>query len=183
MYRPEVWMFLVVSDFTYASYNAQWPISSEHFHQVQSVPEIKLGNISIPFHNAQWASCQIKKSVGCACAGNAGNSFPRQRLQRKPLVIDPGMHHGTCVTRVPWCMSGSITCGVGKNVPDITGACATRVFTYLIRGSYNQCGFQCSTFSDIATWCCSITQLQHLLLIGFKHLIVYPIVIAMIWLI
>ena len=41
--------------------------------------------------------------------------FPRHRLQRKPLVSDPDMHHGTCVTHVPWCMSGSPTCdGGGK---------------------------------------------------------------------
>ena len=33
--------------------------------------------------------------------------FPRHRLQRKPLVSDPGKHHGTCVTHVPCCMSGS----------------------------------------------------------------------------
>ena len=26
--------------------------------------------------------------------------FPRHRLQRKPLVSDPVMHHGTCVTHV-----------------------------------------------------------------------------------
>ena len=31
--------------------------------------------------------------------------FPHHRLQRKPLVSDPGMHHGTCSTHVPWCMS------------------------------------------------------------------------------
>ena len=30
--------------------------------------------------------------------------FPRHRLQRKPLVSDPGMHQGTCVMHVPWCM-------------------------------------------------------------------------------
>ena len=35
--------------------------------------------------------------------------FPRHRLQRKPLVSDPGIHHGTCVTHVPWCMSGSLS--------------------------------------------------------------------------
>ena len=28
-----------------------------------------------------------------------------------PLVSDPDMHHGTCVTHVPWCMSGSLTSG------------------------------------------------------------------------
>ena len=48
-----------------------------------------------------WASYQIRKIAGCACAGNAGNVFPRRRFQMKPLVSDPGMHHGTCVTHVP----------------------------------------------------------------------------------
>ena len=61
--------------------------------------------------------------------------FPRHRLQRKPLVSDPDMHHGTCVTHVPWCMSGSLTRGGGENVPGIPGACATRNFTYQVRDS------------------------------------------------
>ena len=60
--------------------------------------------------------------------------FPRHRLQRKPLVSDPGIHHGTCVTHVPWCMSGSLTRGDGENVLGIPGACATINFTYLVRG-------------------------------------------------
>ena len=51
-----------------------------------------------------------------------------------PLVNDPGMHHGTCVTHVPWCMSGSLTSGGGENVPGLPGAYATRNFTYLTRG-------------------------------------------------
>ena len=60
--------------------------------------------------------------------------FPHHRLQRKPIVSDPGMHHGTCVTHVPWCVSGSLNrCG-GENVPGILGACPTRNFTYLVRG-------------------------------------------------
>ena len=75
----------------------------------------------------QWASCQIRKIAGCACAGNAGNVFPRRRFQRKLLVSDPGIHHGTCVTHVPWCMSGSLTCGDGENVPGIPGACAPAI--------------------------------------------------------
>ena len=37
--------------------------------------------------------------------------FPRHQLQRKLPVSNPDMHHGTCVTHVPWCMSGSLTCG------------------------------------------------------------------------
>ena len=28
-----------------------------------------------------------------------------------PLVSDPDMHQGTCVTHVPWCMPGSLTSG------------------------------------------------------------------------
>ena len=62
--------------------------------------------------------------------------FPRHRLQRKPLVSDPGIHHGTCVRHVPWCMSWSLTSVGGENVPGILGACATRNFTYLARGPW-----------------------------------------------
>ena len=60
-------------------------------------------------------------------------TFPRHQLQRKPQVSDPGMHCGTCVTPVSWCMSGSLTCDGGENVPGIPGACATRNFTYMAR--------------------------------------------------
>ena len=74
-----------------------------------------------------WASCQIRKIAVCACAGNAGNVFPRRRLQRKSLVSDPGMHHGTCVTHVPWCMPGSLTRGGGEDFPGIPGACAPAI--------------------------------------------------------
>ena len=63
-----------------------------------------------------------------------GTFISRHRFQRKQLVSDPGMHHGTCVTHVPWCMSGSLTHGGGENVPGIPSACATRDFTYLARG-------------------------------------------------
>ena len=32
-------------------------------------------------------------------------------FSRPPLVSDPDMHHGTCVTHVPWCMRGSLNSG------------------------------------------------------------------------
>ena len=64
--------------------------------------------------------------------------FPRHRLPRKQLVSDPGMHHGTCVTHVPWCMSGSLTRGGEEHVPGIPGACATRNFAHLTRGPYSR---------------------------------------------
>ena len=41
----------------------------------------------------------------------------------KPLVSDPDMHHGTCVTHVPWCVSKSLTRFGGEHVPGIPGAC------------------------------------------------------------
>ena len=58
------------------------------------------------------------------------------------LVSDPDMHHGTCVTHVPWCMPGPLTSGflwsrLRENVPGIPGACATGNFTYLVRGPCN----------------------------------------------
>ena len=54
----------------------------------------------------------------------------------KETTSDPGMHHGTCVTHVPWCMSGSLARSGGVNVPGIPDACATRNFTYLARGPW-----------------------------------------------
>ena len=32
-----------------------------------------------------------------------------------PRLGDPDMHHGTCVTHVPWCMPGSLTSGFHSN--------------------------------------------------------------------
>ena len=54
-------------------------------------------------------------------------------FQRKPIVSDPGMHHSTCVTHVPW-MHAGIT-----NIPTNPGACATRNFTYLVRCQGIEC--------------------------------------------
>ena len=35
----------------------------------------------------------------------------RERFPPPPRFSDPDMHHGTCVTHVPWCMPGSLTSG------------------------------------------------------------------------
>ena len=56
--------------------------------------------------------------------------FSRPRLQRKPLVSDPSIHHGACVTHVPWCMPGSLTI----------------IFTYLERGPWTY-------VSENYVWC------------------------------
>ena len=67
------------------------------------------------------------------------------------------MHHGTCVTRELRCLSGSLTRGGGENVPGIPGACATRNFTYLVRGpwiegSYNASAVWSKAFINSRRW-------------------------------
>ena len=84
-------------------------------------------------------------------------SFPRHRL-RNPLVSDPDMHHGTCVTHVPWCMSGSLTRGDGENFPGIPGACVTRNFAYLARGPWvvnggHKCCARNTSITEYSTLC------------------------------
>ena len=84
-----------------------------------------------------WASYQIVKSRVAHASVVPGTFSP------PPRVGDPDMHHGTCVTHLPRCMPGSPTSGFlwsrgGENVPGIPGACTTRNFTYLIRGSWNR---------------------------------------------
>ena len=72
-------------------------------------------------------NCGLRTSREC------WERFPHHRFQRKPLVSHPGMHHGTCVKHVPWCMSGSLTgCG-GENGPGIPSACVACDFVYLGR--------------------------------------------------
>ena len=56
-----------------------------------------------------WASCQIRKIAGAHAPGMPGTFSPPQQ------VSDPDMHHGTCVTHVPWCMPGSLTSGFLRN--------------------------------------------------------------------
>ena len=85
-------------------------------------------------------------SCGLRMRRECSERFPRHRLQRKPPVSDPGMHHGTCVTHVPWCTSGSLTRDGGENVPGIPGACATRNFKYLARGPWEYLNIRLRTW-------------------------------------
>ena len=73
------------------------------------------------------------QNCGLCMHSECRERFPRHQLQRKPLVSDPGMHHGTCVLHGPWCMSGSLNSGGGKNVPGIPGACAQRNCMYVAK--------------------------------------------------
>ena len=52
-----------------------------------------------------WASCQIRK-LRVTHALRMPGTFPSATTGS-----DPDMHHGTCVTHVPWCMTGLLTSG------------------------------------------------------------------------
>ena len=82
--------------------------------------------------------------------------FPHHRLQRKPRVSDPSMHHGTCVTHVSWRMPGSLTRGGGENVPGIPGGRATRIFTYLARGPWTSYVVAFVTILE-TKWSCTVS--------------------------
>ena len=62
-------------------------------------------NCNVSEDEYTWASCQIRKIAGAHAPGMPGTFSP------SPQVSDPDMHHGTCVTHVPWCMPGSLTSG------------------------------------------------------------------------
>ena len=54
-----------------------------------------------------------------------------------PRVSDPDMHHGTCVTHVPWCMPGLITTGfLWSRCRGSRSRHSWRNFTYLARGPW-----------------------------------------------
>ena len=89
--------------------------------------------IHIAFINP-WASYHIRKIPACACARNARNAFPATAFNGNRGLAIPVRITARAWPHVPWCMSGSLTCGGGENVP---GACATRNFTYLSRGPLN----------------------------------------------
>ena len=88
-----------------------------------------------PIQRQAWASYQIRKIAGCACAGNAGSVFPATLGQRSRHAsrhvrnARAVMHAGIANWRF------SLMSVAGKTFPGIPGACATRNCTYLVRGS------------------------------------------------
>ena len=74
--------------------------------------------------------------------------FPRHRLQRKPLVSDPGMHHGTCLTHVPWCLSGSLTRGGGKTFPTFPAHAQPAILPICQEAHGSNAVVECSTICD-----------------------------------
>ena len=104
--------------------NDNLPVYLPHSWLVIGVASSPAATICTP-----WASCQIRKTAGCAWAGNAGNVFP------PPQVCDPDVHHDTWGDRQ---LAVSFEVGGREYVPGIYGACATRNFKYLVRGPLNK---------------------------------------------
>ena len=71
-----------------------------------------------------------------AHASGMPGTFAPPPTSGEPRVSDLVMHHGTCVTHMPWCISGSLTRGDRESVPSIPVACATHNFAFLVRGTW-----------------------------------------------
>ena len=80
------WLDRMGADALDTNFVAMWLLSTRQQHPV-------------------WASYQVRKIAVAHAPGMPGTFSPS--LQ----VSDPDMHHGTCVTHVPWCMPGSLTSG------------------------------------------------------------------------
>ena len=89
---PSIWRISILCTFIFIA-----PVCS-----MLDVPVSMMSSESIG--PTPWASCQIGKIVGCACAGNARDVFPANAVSRF-------RHASRHVTHVPWCMPGSLTSG------------------------------------------------------------------------
>ena len=141
--EPRQWLCPIGGFLWYSSRAVKWGL------WVQLVYTQSQQNTTICEGCEQFMGCPTSPAKRCPMgplpdAKNCGlrmrrefqESFPRHWLQRKPIVSDPGLHHGTWVTHVPWRMSVSINRGGEENVPSIPGANATPNFTYLARGLF-----------------------------------------------
>ena len=70
----------------------------------------------VPPYSTYYGPLPYTYNCGLRMRWECSKRFPRHRDQMKPLVSDPRMHHGTCDTHVPWCMSQSLTRSGSENV-------------------------------------------------------------------
>ena len=134
MTLPHISKWHVTKWLTYTSCKAfdySWSDSIENLFQCEY--QLALVNYNLKIAGITMGLLPDTHNCGLSMRRECREHFPRHRFQRKPLVSDPTMHHGTCITHVPWCMSGSLPHGGGENFPGIPGACATHNFTYLTR--------------------------------------------------
>ena len=81
-------------------------------------------------------------------------------------VSGPDMHHGTCVTHVPWCMSGSLTSFfslqsvVGNTFLALPAHAQPAIFSYLVRGPWESNVWNDSTYIHRPKFSCYMWQLE-----------------------
>ena len=121
------------------------------------IPRFPFAEWHQPFGLNGVSRDSVFKWIYRVTVGNASEmpgTFSPPSISKKPLLSDPDMHHGTCVTQVPWCMPKSLTRGGGKNVPGIPGACVTHNFTYLARSPLCQLNTRSGKPSQYCTMYC-----------------------------
>ena len=113
------------------------PTPSVHDTMASSYPHPRCGvhgtmanSNPIPgvMYMVSWASYQIRKIVSCACARNARRN-----------IFNTTDFKGNCLLAIPACITaraGIANPRCGENVPGILDTCATRNFTYLVRGPW-----------------------------------------------
>ena len=100
---------------------------------------------SLPLSLTHMGLLPDTQNCGLRMCRECRERFPRHRLQRKPLVSDSDMRHGTCVTHVPWCMSGSLTRVDGETFPAFPAHAQPAIL----------CIWQEARIYEFITWICN----------------------------
>ena len=104
-------------------------IGVRNYQSYSLVSKINHRCVPMVYSLTTWASYQMRKIAGCACAGNASNVFPATDFKgnRKLAIVALSRH----VRDARAVMHGGIAKpGWRGNVPGIPGACETHYFTY-----------------------------------------------------
>ena len=107
-------------------------------------------NVIGPHWVVQWASYQIRKIAGYACAGSAGNVFHATDVKGNRLSAI-----SACFTHVPVMHVGIANPRWRENIPGIPGPCAK--FTYLARGPWHNLP-RCCGLNNVL---CTVAQMEN----------------------
>ena len=124
------------------SWNSQWNTPLNYVVNGLAIYSTPAGDNSHGIPHYSWGLCNILNNGPLARYVKLWVTHAPGMLgtfSLAPRFSNPDMHHGTCLTYVPWCIPGSLTIGFlrWENGPGIPGACATRNFTYPVRGPWS----------------------------------------------
>ena len=72
---------------------------------LQNIEHMSVNTLLLPTRRLNGPLARYVKSRVAHASGMPGTFSP------PPWISDTDMHHGTCLTHVPWCMPGSLTSG------------------------------------------------------------------------